>query len=317
MIYDCFTFFNELDLLELRLNILYDYIDKFVIVEANKTHTGQDKTFIFEENKERFCKFSDKIEYIKVDNFPELQLSQEDSYGNKWLYENYQRDAIMRGLVNCNPDDVIIISDCDEIPNPEALKKYKSGINILRQYCFYYNLNTLNLYFPYSKGAKICRYKDLCNPKQELGSIEFCQYSKYGLPTYLRFCKGKKIKNGGWHFSYLGNIENILEKRKAIVEQQFNTDLNMSIENMQIAINNGEDILNRGLKFVNIKPKEILPDAIIQNIDKYSDYINQNNLISLFHWRLIYLFSKIFKISYDNNSKIKIVKIFGIKIKAA
>lgn len=316
MIYDCFTFFNELDLLELRLNVLYNYVDKFVIAEANKTHTGKDKDFIFEKNKTRFNKFLDKIIYIKVDDFPSLENSQSDKYGNKWLYENYQRDAIMRGLTECKPNDVIIISDCDEIPNPIAIRNYKSGICILRQWAFYYNLNTLNKYHPYTKGAKICRYSDLIDPKQNLGDIEFCKFSKYGLPTYLRFCKGTKIKNGGWHFSYFGSLDNIILKRQNIVEQQFNNSQNMSVEYMKKLIDNGEDILERGIKFINVNPKDILPKYVIQNSDKYTQYINNTNLKSLFVWKMLYLFSKIYSVTYKNNDiNQKIFKILGIKIK--
>lgn len=102
MIYDCFPFFNELDILEIRLNTLYDTVDYFVITEANKTHTGKEKEYIFEKNRERFAKFLDKVIYIKVEDFPDLESSKKSSDGNKWLYENYQRDAIMRGLKDCN-----------------------------------------------------------------------------------------------------------------------------------------------------------------------------------------------------------------------
>ena len=101
MIYDCFSFFNELDILEIRLNVLYETVDYFVITEANKTHTGSKKEYVFEQNKERFSKFLDKIIYIKVDDLPDLESSETSSDGNKWLYENYQRDAIMRGLKDC------------------------------------------------------------------------------------------------------------------------------------------------------------------------------------------------------------------------
>ena len=96
MIYDCFTFFNELDLLEIRLNVLNGCVDKFVLVEMGKTHTGKDKPLVFEQNKERFSIFKDKIIHIIVDDYPELEKSESDGYGNKWLLENYQRDAIMR-----------------------------------------------------------------------------------------------------------------------------------------------------------------------------------------------------------------------------
>ena len=92
--------------------------------------------FFFENNKAQFEKFADKIRYIKVDDFPELSRSKSDIHGNKWLYENYQRDAIMRGLSDCKDDDIVIISDLDEIPNPEAVKQYKNGICILKQYTF-------------------------------------------------------------------------------------------------------------------------------------------------------------------------------------
>ena len=317
MIYDCFTFFNELDLTEIRLNIMDSVADKFVIVEGNKTHTGNDKDFIFEQNKEKFSKFLEKIIYIKVNDFPSLNDSNSDSYGNKWLYENYQRDAIMRGLTDCKPGDIIIISDCDEIPNPKIIKKYKNGICSLLQWTFYYSLNTLNSTYPYSKGAKICRFSDLRNPKQDIGNIEYAQYSKYGMPTYLRFCKGEKIKNGGWHFSYLGDAETIAAKRKSIVEQQFNTNENTTIEKIKESISKGEDILGRGIKFTNIKPKDILPDYIKNNINKYERYINYNNTESFRTWKIKYLSSKIYSKSYENNDKNNraIYKIAGIKIK--
>jgi len=314
VIYDCFTFFNELEITELRLNILCDYVDKFVIVEGNKTHTGAEKDFIFEKNMERFSKFLDKIIYIKVDDFPPLNDSQEDSYGNKWLYENYQRDAIMKGLKECRSDDIVIISDCDEIPNPKAIKKYKSGICTFLQWTFYYKLNMLNSKNPYSKGAKICRYSDLLDPKQDIGNLEYAQFSKYGLPTYLRFCKGKKLRNGGWHFSYFGDVNAIIKKRQSIVEQQFNTEENISPEKIKEAIEKGEDILGRGFKFVNINPNDILPMYVIKNMYKYLDFINQTNTISLKKWVLGFIFSKIFSINYDNKNSV-VYKIFGIKIK--
>lgn len=118
MLYDCFTFFNELDLLEIRLNILNDSVDKFVIVEATRTQNNKEKCLYFEENKARFAKFEDKIIHVVVKEFPQ-KLEQ-------WTIENYQRNEIMRGLVNCKDDDVIIISDLDEIPNPKYIKKYKN-----------------------------------------------------------------------------------------------------------------------------------------------------------------------------------------------
>ena len=300
MIYDCFPFFNELDILEIRLNTLYETVDYFVITEANKTHTGSEKEYIFEQNKERFTKFLNKIIYIKIDDFPDLESSKTSSDGNKWLYENYQRDAIMRGLENCKPDDIVIISDCDEIPNPEAIKKYKDGICSLMQLRFGFNYNSLYITIPFCKSAKICKYKELINPKKKIKEKDkkYCQYSKYGLQTYLRFVKGKKIKNGGWHFSYIGNIENIKYKMNSIVEQQVNT-INKNTDKLLLEkIKNNEDVLERGDIFANLKISDIFPEYFVSNIDKYREYINPNNQISFLQamfYHGIYKIKRIFK----------------------
>ena len=300
MIYDCFPFFNELDILEIRLNVLYETVDYFVITEANKTHTGSEKEYIFEQNKERFTKFLNKIIYIKIDDFPDLESSKTSSDGNKWLYENYQRDAIMRGLENCKPDDIVIISDCDEIPNPEAIKKYKDGICSLMQLRFGFNYNSLYITIPFCKSAKICKYKELINPKKKIKEKDkkYCQYSRYGLPTYLRFVKGKKIKNGGWHFSYIGNIENIKYKMNSIVEQQVNT-INKNTDKLLLEkIKNNEDVLERGDIFANLKISDIFPEYFVSNIDKYREYINPNNQISFLQamfYHGIYKIKRIFK----------------------
>lgn len=284
MIYDCFTFFNELDSLEVRLNILYDYVDKFVITEGNKTHTGKDKEFILEKNFERYKKFSDKIIYIKVDDFPPLKSEENDEYGNNWLYENFQRDAIMRGLKDCKPDDIVIISDCDEIIKPECIAKYDFGIYSLKQLNMYYKYNCLNVSDIYSKKAKMCHYSDLRDPKQDIGEIEYCKFSKYGLPTYLRFCKGKKMYNSGWHFSYILDSKGILEKRNSIVEQQFNNAENMTIEKIEQIIDEGKDILDRDAKYCNLKMSaKILPEYLVNNQEKFSEFIGHKNQISFRH----------------------------------
>lgn len=317
MIYDCFTFFNELDLLELRLNILYDYVDKFVIVEGNKTHTGEDKRFILSANLARYSKFADKIIYIKVEDFPSLDDVERDSYGNNWLNENFQRDAIMRGLVDCKPDDIVIISDCDEIIKPECIQKYKSGIYSLKQLNINYKFNSLCIDGLYTKGAKICQYKDLIDPKQNIGDVEYCKFSKYGLPTYLRFCKGKKIYNSGWHFSYISDSEGILRKRKAIVEQQFNTDANMSVETIERMIDEGKDILDRDIRYVNLKlSKNIFPKYLVSNAEKYSEFIGKKKQISFLHAYIKFLLFKICSIKHTGNNihGKPYLKILGLKI---
>src|SRR5689334_5945992 len=116
MIYDCFIFFNELELLDIRLNILNEVVDKFVLVEATQTHQYKPKPLYYSDNKERFKAFHDKIIHLIVD---ELPPNPTNGPRNSWDMERFQRNCIARGLNDCKPDDVIIISDLDEIPDPK------------------------------------------------------------------------------------------------------------------------------------------------------------------------------------------------------
>lgn len=123
-------------------------------------------------------------------------------------------------------------------------------------------------------------------------------YSKYGLPTYLRFVKGKKIKNGGWHFSYIGNLENIKYKMHSIVEQQVNTVNKNNNKLLLEKIQNNEDILERGDIFANLEMSNIFPQYFIANIEKYKENINSNNLVSFSRamWQhRVYKIKKVFK----------------------
>lgn len=116
-IYDCFTFFDELDILDFRLNLLDKYVDYFVISELGVTYRGEKTTPIFLKNKERFKKFEDKIIYVTSDYVPK------DKGNGDWSIEFWQRNCIAKGLNNCRPDDIVMISDVDEIPNPYIFKK--------------------------------------------------------------------------------------------------------------------------------------------------------------------------------------------------
>ncbi len=271
MIYDCFTFFNELDLLEIRLGILYEHVDHFVLVEADRTHTGIPKPLYFEENRGRFAPFLDKIIHIKVQDLPSPEQSSESRFGERWLPENRQRDAILRGLTECRDDDVIIISDADEIPSPQAIKRYRRGICSLEQKFMYYFLNCRSLKEPYWNKARICHYSDLLHPRQKLRKHDSYAHSAPGQPTYLRFCKAHRIPHGGWHFSYCGGVEAILAKRRAIVEQRFNTEENMRPETVLEAIRKGKDILGRpGYVFEAEAPDSSCPQFVLDHQQRYA-----------------------------------------------
>ena len=148
-IIDCFIFYNELDLLTYRFNVLNNIVDYFIIVESTHTFIGKEKKLFFNENSHLFENFRNKIIHIVVDDFPYKFPNIDTSRSEQWVNESFQRDCISRGLnkLSLQNDDVITITDLDEIPDPCTLNKIKKGdiivdINILQMDLYYYNLNT-------------------------------------------------------------------------------------------------------------------------------------------------------------------------------
>ena len=141
-IFDCFQYFNEDHIVDLRLNILSKFVDKFVIVESTVNHQGRPKKLHFDINK--YKKFKDKIDYIVVDDTPESVKKSHE--GGESLVEQHQRNSIMRGLKDANDNDLIILSDVDEIPDLNKLNEYdKNKYAVFSQKMFMYKLNFLNL----------------------------------------------------------------------------------------------------------------------------------------------------------------------------
>ena len=275
MIYDCFTFFNELDLLELRLNILNNIVDKFVIVEGTKTFTGQEKTLNFKQNQERFKKFKDKIIYVEHNEYPSCKTP--------WIYESLQRNAIAQGLIHCNDEDIILISDIDEIIAPEAIKKaiktIDKGTPIKKfvQYNMSYCLNIINCKEPLWFHPEICTYK---NFKNCLDNADF-NYNTYCPEEVNQGTTANKIRlyeacdlieNGGWHFSFLGSAEKILYKFKNYSHQELKPHLDSIMQNIAAVL---EDIntlntfdMYRAIDY------NILPIYVQNNIEKYKKYLS-------------------------------------------
>ncbi|MEE1211696.1 MAG: hypothetical protein UHO11_04285 [Treponema sp.] len=318
MVYDCFTFFNELDLLEIRLNVLNQVVDKFVLVEMAYTQTRMEKEFYYENNKSRFEKFSDKIIHVKVETIPEILPSKLDPNGNKWQLENYQRDCIMHGLKDAKDDDIILISDLDEIPNPEVISAYKNqsliGIQTLEQKMMYYFVNNINISEPFwTHGTKLARYIDLKDPKQDLPDQCYYEFSKKGLPTYLRFCNGKMIKNGGWHFSYCGGVDAIIKKRQSICEQHFNTSKNMTTKAVLKKIYIGKDILDRKeYCYKCLRLDKSFPEYIRNNKSRYKKYILSQNFLQKLMNCVVILNCKMY---LNNNAFKKSLKQFEKKVR--
>jgi len=241
-IIDCFTFYNELDLLEYRLDVLKDTVDYFVLVEATRTHVGLPKKCYFQSVLEKFKDYP--IIHIVVDN-----LSPNVSKNEQWDNERHQRNCIKNGIKqikDLESNDLIIISDLDEIPDPRTLtllKDFDQDINglSLEQDFYYYNLNSLmsiKWYYP-----KIISYSNYL--------LMDCTLSE------LRYKNTNYIKKGGWHLSYFGTPEFISNKIKNFAHQEFNDPRFTSELEIKKRIDNGLDLFERNeTNIINIKLEE-------------------------------------------------------------
>ena len=224
-IYDCFQFFDEEMLLDLRLNVMDKYVDKFVITEATYMHNGKPKKLNFDINK--YSKFKDKIIYIVVNNPPpdlfeiyESDNDKSDTRGQKLVLngykrDNYQRQMAWETLKNIEPDDWIIINDIDEIPNLKNVNfnEAKNKLIIFKQQIFYYKFNLLypNVHW---HGSKACKKRNLLSP-QWLRNVKHKKYPLWRLD--IIFSKKKYnnifyINNGGWHFTNIKSPTDIEKK---------------------------------------------------------------------------------------------------------
>ncbi len=296
-IFDTFMFFNELDLLEIRLNILDPYVDYFVISEANITFSGKTKPLYYLENKARFKKFEQKIIHNIVNDTPNDFSNFKHQYFTDWTksykhkhngkklleltkdcqIEVYQRDSIMHALLNneLNDNDIILCSDLDEIPS----SKIFNNLNILledqellhcnqRWHIYYLNNYCKNDWF----GTRVCKYRYL-----KTQSIDLVRY-----PTEDRSKqKGMILEDSGWHFSYLGGEEKVKEKLESIaykgnkstwvlhfIDKIFKNRIKKRIEN-------NEDIFLTNREFSKVDIDENFPTYIIENKNKYKNMIKK------------------------------------------
>ena len=266
-IYDCFQYFNEENVLDIRLNILDEFVNFFVITESTTDHQGKNKKLNFDPNK--FKKFQKKIIYIVVDDTEEA--IKKPHMGGESLVEQHQRNSIMRGLKNCHDDDLIILSDVDEIPDPNKLGSFdkRNKYGVFSQKMFGYKINLLNETENNWHGSKICLKKNLKSP-QWLRNLKFKKY------PFWRLDKLKKIQiieNGGWHFAYLQNPENISKKIKSFAHGEFNKDSITNEENIRMKMEKGKDVFERGHNLKKVEVDSSFPKYILQNKDKLKKWI--------------------------------------------
>ncbi len=273
MVYDCFQFFNELDILLLRMHILSDVVDRFVISESTVTFSGDPKPLFYEENKEMFREFEDRIIHVVVDDTP----MDCDAYQR----DHHQKCAVARGLKDAKDDDIVIFSDVDEIPNPDTLKKLlphveDGKIYMLAQRLFYCYLNFEDISgnnlsvtgeFPGVEkkqwlGTKICR-KSLLQ-----------HYTTEELRNKEQQAIGVRVPDGGWHFSYMGGgrgesvEERVRYKIKSAAHQNYNN--RRTLFEVGARLRRKEDILGRNAHMVVTKIDDSYPQYLRDHLSDYA-----------------------------------------------
>ena len=252
MTYDCFMFFNELDLLEMRLNILNPYVDYFVLVESTTTFSGKNKALYYKDNKDRFKDFNHKIIYVPI--------TANQSPLSNWDREFFQREHIKLGLKNCSENDIIMISDLDEIPNLDgvdlnlAISEHGGVTFDMDVFYYYINVKTTEKWL----GTYILPYSLIKN----------IDLSNMRVKNIFH-----KISNG-WHFSYMGGIDNIKYKIESYSHQEYNND---SVKNnLSDAINNLKDPFGRRAEFTKVEIGSNHPKYLVDNLDKYNHLIKSD-----------------------------------------
>ena len=233
-IVDCFLFFNELKLLEMRIKELSGVVDTFVVVESTVTFTGKEKRLHFHENASRFS--GANIVHVVVDDTPE---------GGPWQREIYQRNQISCGInhLELSPSDLIHLSDVDEIPDPETLKKIllsrSQSIYSLEQDLYYYDVECRCSSFKWRKAKLMPLWR-----LNEIGSVEAARHTECGV-----------LPRGGWHFSYFGAPEVIANKIGSFAHSEYDdpkyTDRSLVSERVRQA----KDLFGRDIQFERVDPK--------------------------------------------------------------
>ena len=294
-IFDCFMYFDEEMLLDLRLNILDKYVDYFVIVESVFNHKGDKRNLQF--NPKKFEKFKDKIIYLiydeninKIEEILEKDSEEEKSRKlilNAAYRENGQRNFIAEGLKQAADDDLVLISDVDEIPNIKEinLKNFKEKLIFFNQEMFYYKFN-LKLPNQNWVGTRSCKKKYLKSP-QWLRNIKDKKYPFYRFDTFFsekKYINIEFVNNGGWHFSNIKTPSEIEHKLKSYLHHR-EFDINpISIKDIENIIKNKQAIydlkvdknvnkIGNGSKLEDY-PLAKLPQYLQNNVEKYKNWLN-------------------------------------------
>jgi len=277
-IYDVFGFYNEFEILEIRLEELWNVVDYFVLLESNTTFVGNTKEYYFENNKNRFEKYLEKIIHIKLDQPYEKQLEQfPREIDHTWVREKYQRYAAKEGLQNIQPDDIVIVSDCDEIPRAEMIELLKTDENDYDRYILYtaqfnYKINFMKIQHPSRHPSIIAtRGRVFTDPQQER------EYSFY---WNAKPDNTVNVDHGGWHFTYFGNKDHCVNKIQNFAHTEQNIPDIVDEYNIEWMIRNkyGHEgpFSKHKERFEYVIVDDYFPMAIVNNLERWKDKIIPN-----------------------------------------
>ena len=291
-IYDCFMYFDEDMLLDLRLNMVNKYVKKFVITESTYLHSGNKKRLNFDFKN--FSKFKDKIEYIIIDTPPDgiEQINDEDNLeiknkkilDNSLKRENNQRNTLIKGVRDVEDDDLILVSDLDEIPNLNNYK-YKNKITLFIQNVFYYKFNLMQPDFKWM-GTRACKKKDLIS-FQWLRNVKGKSYPFWRLDTLFsekKFMNVDFVRDGGWHLTSIKKPKDIHYKLSNFMHHLEYEESGLQIDDMEkmvkekkILYDHKTDMKNKkytgNLSLIKVS-NNILPEYIINNLEKYKEWLD-------------------------------------------
>jgi len=289
---DCFMYYDEDLILDIRLNILNKFVSHFVICEANFNHNGSKREFQFDIKK--FSKFKDKIIYIPLKEQPKniKMINESDSLNTKnskildnaLLRENFQRNYLINKIKDFNNEDLIIISDLDEIPNLENFV-YKAKVTFFEQKMFYYKLNLIHKNFTWY-GSKIVKKKHLINP-QWLRNIKSKKYPFWRLDIIFSKTKYNSInfiKDGGWHFTNIKSAEKINHKMKNFLHHLEYEESGLNVKDVEKIIaekkifydhkaDKREKKWNAQI-YLEKENDQFLPEYILNNRTKFKDWLD-------------------------------------------
>ena len=269
-IYDCFTFYNEFDLLELRLQELYDHVDYFVLVEANRTFQNKEKPFYFVENRNRFEKWLPKIIHVAVADMP----ADTDTWGR----ERYQRDKILNGVSHANGHDIIMIGDVDEIPRVETVQQLRESTQSiwgfrmpLFNFKFNYMMCTQDYYSVWSGAIRL----NLLNSPEDFRRM---RHILNQCPLNFADDNVQIVEHAGWHFTYLGNEQFARSKIQSFAHDETNRPEILSQLDIEDSIRRGVGIIrtNEDYRFTPVAVDDYLPKTIVNNPQEFADRLITN-----------------------------------------